>query len=113
MPSAKGWSRRRVPRSEDPVPIGDVVDALMREELFVRGRPVAELVRSWPAIVGARVAAETAPASLEEGVLTVEASDGPWGAQARFLVDEIARRANETLGVETVRRVRVVVRNRR
>lgn len=113
MPSAKGWSRRRAPRSEDPVPIGDVVDALMREELFARGRPVAELVRSWPTIVGPRVAAETAPASLEEGVLTVEASDGPWGAQARFLVDEIARRANETLGGDTVRRVRVVVRNRR
>jgi hypothetical protein len=113
VPSAKGWSRRRVSRSEDPIPIGDVVDALMREELFARGRPIAELVRAWPAIVGPRVAAETAPASLEAGILTVEASDGPWGAQARFLVDEIARRANEALGGGTVRRVRVIVRNRR
>jgi hypothetical protein len=95
------------------VPIGDVVDALLQDELFARGMPVAELVRSWPTIVGPRVAAETAPASLEEGVLTVEASDGPWGAQARFLVHEIARRANETLGGDAVRRVRIVVRNRR
>jgi hypothetical protein len=113
MPSAKGWGKRRGTRSEDPVPIGDIVDSLMSEELFARGRPIAELVREWPRIVGERVAAETAPASLEGGVLTVAATDGPWGAQARFLVDEIARRANETLGAATVRSVRVVVRNRR
>ena len=113
MPSAKGWGWRRGSRSQDPVPIGQIVDAIMQEELFARGRPVARLVQEWPRIVGPRVAAETAPSSLENGVLTVAASDGPWGAQARFLVDEIARRANETLGDDAVRSVRVVVRNRR
>jgi hypothetical protein len=113
MPSAKGWGRRRGDRSEEPVPLGDVVDGLMSEELFARGLPIAELVRGWARIVGERVAAETAPASLERGVLTVVATDGPWGAQARFLADEIARRANEALGATTVRSVRVIVRNRR
>jgi hypothetical protein len=113
MPSAKGWRTRRGQRSHDPVPLGAVVDALMDEELFARGRPVARLVREWPRIVGPRVAAETAPASLEDGVLVVSASDGPWGAQARFLVEEIARRANEALEEPAVRAVRVVVRNRR
>ena len=57
--------------------------------------------------------AETAPASLERGILTVSATDGPWGAQARFLHEEIRRRANQQLGAEAVRSVRIVVRNRR
>jgi predicted nucleic acid-binding Zn ribbon protein len=74
---------------------------------------VAKLAAQWPRIVGERVAAETAPASLEHGVLTVGATDGPWGAQARFLVEEIRRRANAALGSDEVRSVRVVVRNSR
>ena len=75
-----------------------VVDRLLREEVFARGMPVAELAASWPAIVGERLAAETAPISLEGGVLTVGATNGPWGAQARFLNEEICRSANEALG---------------
>jgi hypothetical protein len=93
--------------------LGDVVDSLLSDDVLARGLPVARLVRQWPRIVGERLAAETAPASLEEGVLVVWATDGPWGAQASFLVDEIARRANESLGGGAVRRVRVVVRSRR
>ena len=54
--------------------------------------PVAQLASRWPEIVGERLAAETAPAAFEDGVLTVEASNGPWGAQATFLHEEIRRR---------------------
>ena len=74
---------------------------------------VAELSRDWPAIVGERLAAETAPASLEAGVLTVSATNGPWGAQARFLHEQIRIKANLALGSEIITTVRVVVRNPR
>ncbi len=51
------------------------------------------------------------------GVLTVEASDGPWGAQAKFLHEEIRRKADEALGGVVTRCDRggraVVKRNRR
>jgi predicted nucleic acid-binding Zn ribbon protein len=75
--------------------------------------PIATLASRWPEIVGQRLAAETAPASLDEGVLTVEVSTGAWGAQARFLHEEIRRKADESLGGEQVRRVRFTVRNPR
>jgi hypothetical protein len=112
MPHSKGFGHRKDDRSSDPVSIGDVVDGLLREEVFSRGMPVAQLATRWGQVVGERLASETAPLALEEGVLTVGATDGPWGAQARFLNEEIRRRANETLGGDAVRTVRVVVRNR-
>jgi hypothetical protein len=109
MPHSKGYGRRRERRSADPVGLGDVVDGLLAQEVFRRGMPVAKLAARWPQLVGERLAQATTPASLEAGVLVVRASDGPWGAQASFLADEIRKRADEALGGGVVTRVRVVV----
>jgi hypothetical protein len=113
MPDAKGFGGRKRPRSDDTVSLADIVDGLMREQVFSRGMPVAQLASRWPEIVGERLAGETAPAALDDGILTVEVSSGPWGAQAKFLHEEIRRKADEALGGDRVRRVRVVVRNPR
>ena len=58
------------------------------------------------------MAAATTPMALEEGVLTVGVSNGPWGAQARFLQDEIRKKADEALGGDRITSIRIVVRNR-
>jgi len=113
MPDAKGFNGRSRPRSGDPIALGEIVDGLMRERVFSRGMPVAQLASRWPEIVGKRLAAETAPAALEDGVLTVEVSSGPWGAQAKFLHEEIKRKADEALGGGRIAHVRIVVRNPR
>jgi predicted nucleic acid-binding Zn ribbon protein len=110
MPHSKGWRSRRDRRTLEETPIADVLDGLLREHGFARGLPIGRLAAAWGAVVGPRLAAETAPVTLEHGVLLVAASTGPWGAQARFLVDQIRARANETLGGEEVKRVQVVVR---
>lgn len=110
MPHAKGFGGRKDARSSDPVSIGDVVEGLLAEEVFSRGMPVAELASQWPDLVGERLARATAPLALEDGVLTVGVSSGPWGAQARFLHEEIRRRADEALGGGQVRTLRIIVR---
>ena len=109
MPDAKGFGGRRRPRSDDVVSIADIVDGLMREQVFSRGMPIAQLASRWPEIVGERMATETAPAAFDDGVLTVEVSTGPWGAQARFLAEQIRLNANRALGSQAVRGVRVVI----
>ena len=59
-------------RSRDPVPLGDIVDGLLaRGGVLARACRWRELASRWPEIVGERLAAETAPVSLEGGVLTV------------------------------------------
>jgi predicted nucleic acid-binding Zn ribbon protein len=112
MPHSKDFARRKDRRSTDPVAIGDIVQGLLAEQVFSRGMPVARLAATWAEVVGERLAAETAPASLEGGVLTVQATNGPWGAQAKFLVEQIKDRANEALGADEVRSVRVTIRPR-
>lgn len=111
MPHSKGFERRDDRRSKDPVSMGDIVDGLMAEEVFSRGMPVAQLASHWPEIVGARLATETAPVSVDEGVLTVGVSSGPWGAQATFLRNEILENADRALGGGELSAVRIVVRN--
>ncbi len=111
MPHSKGWERRKDRRSDDAVPLGEIVDGLLAEDLFARGLPIARLVAEWPRLVGERLAAETAPMELSNGVLVVAASSGPWGAQVRFLHDEIRKKAAAELGETAVRQVRIVVRD--
>jgi predicted nucleic acid-binding Zn ribbon protein len=113
VPHAKGFRRRGKDPSSEPVELGDVIDNLMADQVFARGMPVAHLAAAWTSIVGERLASETAPAALEAGVLTVTATSGPWGAQARFLHEEIRRRADEALGNNQITAIRIVVRNRR
>lgn len=114
MPHAKGFRNRRDPRSADPTSIGEIVDGLLqREEVLSRGLPIASLADGWTRVVGERLAEQTAPASLERGVLVVSAPSGPWGVQLGFLADEIRRKANEVLGSDEVRRVQVAIRGER
>jgi len=113
MPHSKGFRRRSSEPSREPVELGEVIDSLMAEQVFARGLPVAQLAAAWSSVVGERLASETAPATLEGGVLTVTATSGPWGAQARFLHEEIRRRADEALGGGQISAVRIIVRNRR
>ena len=110
MPHSKGWRNRRDERTLQDTALGTVLDGLLREQAFARGLPIGRLVAVWDDVVGPRIAAETAPVTLEGGVLVVAASSGPWGAQARFLAEEIRRRANAALGDGPVKRVHVVVR---
>ena len=110
MPHSKGWRGRRDERTLAETPIGEIIDGLLRERLFSRGMPIGRLAAEWGSVVGQRLASETAPVTLEQGVLVVAASTGPWGAQARFLAEEIRKRANEALGGDEVRRVQIVVR---
>jgi hypothetical protein len=110
MPHSKGWRQRRDERTAQDTPIGDIVAGLLREPLFARGVAVGRLAAEWERVVGPRLAAATAPTSLDAGTLVVAASSGPWGAQARFLADEIRNQANATLGIDAVRKVQIVVR---
>lgn len=110
MPHSKGFGHRKDERTLKATPIGDVVDGLLKERTFARGMPIGKLASEWAAVVGPRLAAESAPVSLEGGVLVVAATTGPWGAQVRFLAEQIRERAETALGAGSVAKVQVIVR---
>ncbi len=101
-----GASRRG---ESPPVPIGDVIRGALSGGGLRRGAERGRLVRRWEDVVGPYLARETAPQALDEGGLLVSVSTAAWGAQVRFLSEEIRRRANAALGSEAVSSVRVVV----
>ncbi len=110
MPHSRGFGSRKDERSLHESRLGDVVDALLNEPAFARGKAIGRLAARWPDVVGPRLAAESAPVSLDQGVLVVAATTGPWGAQVRFLADQIRRRAEDEIGAGSVARVHVVIR---
>ena len=61
------------------------------------GLLLGRLGRRWEAVVGERLAEESAPAGLEGGVLFVRASSAGWAAQIKFLAKEVRAAANRIL----------------
>jgi hypothetical protein len=70
---------------------------LRAERRLGAGLLLGTLGRSWEAVVGQRLAEESAPAGLDDGVLLVRVSSSAWAAQIRFLSQEIRDQANRVL----------------
>jgi predicted nucleic acid-binding Zn ribbon protein len=101
--------RERRPRAAEPEGLGSILDQLGAARPLQTGLALGRLGRRWTEAVGERLAAESAPARLDAGVLTVRVSSAGWAAQVRFLAASVAERANEILGERAVREVRVVL----
>ena len=96
-------------RAEEPEILGSVLHELAAGRPWAAGMALGELGRRWERVVGERLAVECVPVALDGGVLVVRASSAGWGAQIRFLEGEVRRRANEALGADLVREVKVTV----
>jgi predicted nucleic acid-binding Zn ribbon protein len=96
----------------EPSGIGAVIRGLLGAPRLRRGLSLGRLSKDWATVVGEDLASETQPLSLDETGLVVGASNPAWGAQVRFLAEDIRLRASETLDGEAVGPVRVVVRER-
>ena len=70
-------------------------------------REVGAVWDRWREIVGDDVATHAEPSSLRGGLLRVRTDSPAWATEISYLADEIRRRANETVGRELVREVRV------
>jgi predicted nucleic acid-binding Zn ribbon protein len=97
----------RPERSQEPEAIGSVLGGLTRGRPWEAGMSLGRLGRDWLTVVGERLCLESRPASLEAGVLVVQASSAAWATQLRFLSAEIRARANACLGADVVREVKV------
>jgi predicted nucleic acid-binding Zn ribbon protein len=74
-----------------------VLELLGGERQLASGLLLGRLGRSWEAVVGGRLAEESAPAALDEGFLLIRASSSAWAAQIKFLAKEIRDGANRVL----------------
>lgn len=107
--------RQRAARDETSVPygagreprgIGDVVQNLTAEMDWDSPLARAQLLSSWPQIVGDETAAHAKPIGIEEGLLTVRCDSTSWAVELKRMSARITTRILElhpAAGVESVR----------
>jgi predicted nucleic acid-binding Zn ribbon protein len=100
------------PRDDEPSGLGSVIRSLLGAPRLRQGMALGRLSRAWKVVVGEQLAAETEPVSLDDSGLVVGATSPAWGAQVRFLAEDIRKRASEALDGLAVGPVRVIVRER-
>jgi predicted nucleic acid-binding Zn ribbon protein len=90
--------------SDDPVPVVDALDRVLRAMRGGGSRAeVGGVFGRWEDAVGPTVAANVRPVRLEHGTLLVEVDDPAWATQVRFLADDVRRRLLEITGVAVER----------
>ena len=100
-----------MPRGADePSGIGSVIKELLGAPRLRHGLSLGRLSRAWADVAGETLAKQTEPVALDAAGLVVGASSPAWGAQVRFLAEDIRRRASEALDGAPVGPIRVVIR---
>jgi predicted nucleic acid-binding Zn ribbon protein len=98
----------------EPVPISDSLDGVVRSLRGPSRKAVGGVFGRWAEAVGQQIADHVRPLKLDEGVLVVEVDDPAWATQVKFLVPTIIDRLRDVAGVEIERvDVRVDRRNAR
>lgn len=109
-----GGSRRRRrgysgpgPDPRDPQLFGTLLAKLVKARGWERPAAEATVFGSWPAVVGADVAAHCRPVRLEAGELTIEAESTAWATQLRLLAGRLLAGIAGHVGHGVVTRLRI------
>jgi predicted nucleic acid-binding Zn ribbon protein len=115
MRSGDARRRRRATREEGSVPYGpgreprgilDVVDDLTASRGWESPLAEADLLVSWPDIVGAESAQHTEPIAIEAGVLTVRCDSTAWRTQMNLMRSRVVANIEERHGAAGIVDVR-------
>lgn len=107
--------RRRAARAEGTVPYGpgreprgvlDVIDDLTSSRGWESPLAQADLLASWPDIIGVDNALHTVPVAIEGGVLTVRCDSTAWRTQMSLLRSRVLASIEERHGAAGIAEVR-------
>ncbi len=90
----------------DPHGIDDVLDGLTARLGWNSPLARADLLSSWPALVGEETAEHSSPSGIEDGVLTVRCDSTAWATQLRLMRGNITTQIvlrYPDAGIESVR----------
>jgi predicted nucleic acid-binding Zn ribbon protein len=108
---AKG--RRRTwsgpgPDPRDPQALGSATLDLARTRGWSTRVAEGSVFGQWTTVVGEDIAAHAAPASLRDGVLTIEAESTAWATQLRMVQAQVLAKIAAAVGDGVVTSVRIV-----
>ncbi len=82
------------PRQKKPLPIGPLLQKIMRQVDPKPDQTIGQLQRLWVGIVGAEAANNSRPMLIKKGVLTVFVTNSVWIQQLRFQTKPILAAIN-------------------
>jgi predicted nucleic acid-binding Zn ribbon protein len=87
-------------RLEDPQPLAQVLEGFIQNRQWVEPLSEGNFLAHWSEVVGDEIAAHATPLTLDEGVLTIQATSTAWATQLNLIaVDLLAKIQNSADGV--------------
>ena len=94
-----------------PQPIGDVLAGFLDKKGLAKRIDQAGVIPEWDGLVGAQIAAVTAPMSVTaDGTLFVQVTTNAWMTELSLMEPELLRSLNERSGRPPIRRIRWQIR---
>jgi predicted nucleic acid-binding Zn ribbon protein len=93
-------------KKDHPEHIGSIIKDLFDNPHWQRHREISLPLLRWPDIVGAKIAGQSQPESLQNGVLTVGVENPAWLHHLRFLRGELLQRLDKQLPSSNIKEVR-------
>lgn len=84
----------------EPKPLADLLKEVLPSSPLAEGLHTQEVLESWPAIVGDRIAEHSQAVGIENGILTVRVESSVWAQELNLLRPKIVQRLRERLGEE-------------
>ncbi len=111
--TTRGKGRRRTwsgpgPDSRDPQVLGSATWDLARVRGWSTRVAEGSVFGQWPTVVGEQIAAHASPASLRDGILTIEAESTAWATQLRMVQAQVLAKIAAAVGDGVVTSVRIV-----
>ncbi|WP_319448941.1 MULTISPECIES: DUF721 family protein [unclassified Mycobacterium] len=96
------------PDKRDPQPFGAATMDLARTRGWSTRVAEGSVFGQWPTVVGEQIAEHANPASLRDGVLTVEAESTAWATQLRMVQAQLLAKIAAAVGDGVVTSLRIV-----
>jgi len=76
-------------RLDDPQPLADVLNSFVANREWKQSLSEGNFLVNWAEVVGAEIAEHAVPLTLDEGVLTIQASSTAWATQLNLISSEL------------------------
>ena len=93
-------------RTKTPEHIGVILEQLFHDREWEVHRQVSLLLLRWQELVGSKIAEQSQPEFLKDGVLQVRVENSVWLNHLRFLGEELRQKLNEKLSPQELEEIR-------
>lgn len=93
-------------KHETIVPLGAVLDSLMKTLGIEKNIEQYQIFNVWNSIVGEQIAKVAQPERIHNGVLIVAVSNAPWRTELTFRKKEILEKIHSTLNSTSITDIR-------